>query len=105
VASESYLKWIDHLGAGATILNGNFRLVEVGDFDNDNDDDLVFVYQNNDIYSVTNQGGGTFGSPVFIKNQFVILGESRFHAFVKKLDEQAFIYDTIATIKSAITKA
>lgn len=39
----------------------------------------------------------------FIKNQFVILGESRFHAFVKKLDEQAFIYDDIATIKSAIT--
>lgn len=41
----------------------------------------------------------------FIKNQFVILGESRFHAFVKKLDEQAFIYDDIATIKTAITKA
>lgn len=40
----------------------------------------------------------------FIKNQFVILGESRFHAFVKKLDEQAFIYDNIATIKTAITK-
>jgi len=40
----------------------------------------------------------------FIKNQFVILAESRFHAFVKKLDEQAFIYDDIATIKTAITK-
>lgn len=40
----------------------------------------------------------------FIKNQFVILGESRFHAFVKKLDEKAFIYDDIATIKTAITK-
>jgi HK97 family phage major capsid protein len=40
-----------------------------------------------------------------IKNQFCIVGESRFHAFVKKLDEQAFIYDTIATIKTAITKA
>ena len=39
----------------------------------------------------------------FIKNQFVILAESRFHQFVKKLDEQAFIYDDIATIKSAIT--
>ena len=38
-----------------------------------------------------------------IKNQFVILAESRFHAFVKKLDEQAFIYDDIATIKTAIT--
>ena len=41
----------------------------------------------------------------FIKNQFVILGESRFHAFVKKLDEKAFIYDDIATIKTGITKA
>lgn len=40
----------------------------------------------------------------FIKNQFVMLGESRFHAFVKALDEQAFIYDEIATIKDAITK-
>jgi hypothetical protein len=40
----------------------------------------------------------------FITNQFVILGESRFHAFVKKLDEQAFIYDDIATVKTAITK-
>ena len=40
----------------------------------------------------------------FIKNQFVILGESRFHAFVKRLDEVAFIYDDIATIKTAITK-
>ena len=39
----------------------------------------------------------------FIKNQFVILGESRLHGFVKKLDEQAFIYDDIATIKAAIT--
>lgn len=39
----------------------------------------------------------------FIKNQFVILGESRFHAFVKKLDEQAFIYDDIVTIKNAIS--
>lgn len=39
----------------------------------------------------------------FIKNQFVILGESRFHQFVKKLDEQAFIYDDIAAIKAAIT--
>lgn len=38
----------------------------------------------------------------FIKNQFVILGESRFHAFVKLLDQQAFIYDDIATIKTAI---
>lgn len=41
----------------------------------------------------------------FIKNQFVMVGESRFHAFVKKLDEQAFIYDDIATIKTAIAAA
>jgi hypothetical protein len=39
-----------------------------------------------------------------IRNQFVILGESRMHAFVKKLDEQAFIYDDIATIETAIKK-
>jgi hypothetical protein len=38
----------------------------------------------------------------FITNQFTMVGESRFHAFVKKLDEQAFIYDDIATIKTAI---
>lgn len=38
----------------------------------------------------------------FIKNQFVILAESRFHAFVRKLDEQAFIYDDISTVKTAI---
>lgn len=38
----------------------------------------------------------------FIRNQFVILGESRFHAFVRNLDKQAFIYDNIATIKTAI---
>lgn len=40
----------------------------------------------------------------FIKNQFAIVGESRFHAFVKRLDQQAFIYDDIATIKTAIAK-
>lgn len=39
----------------------------------------------------------------FINNQFVILAESRFHAFVKKLDEQAFVYDNISTVKDAIT--
>lgn len=38
----------------------------------------------------------------FIKNQFVILAESRFFTFVKKLDEQAFIYDNIDTIMDAI---
>lgn len=40
----------------------------------------------------------------FITNQFVMVGESRFHAFVKKLDENAFLYDDINTIKTAITK-
>lgn len=39
----------------------------------------------------------------FIKNQFTMVGESRFHAFVKNHDQQAFIYDDIATIKTAIT--
>jgi len=39
----------------------------------------------------------------FITNQFTILGESRFHAWVENLDRQAFIYDDIATIKTAIT--
>lgn len=40
----------------------------------------------------------------FITNMFTMLGESRFYAFVKKLDERAFIYDDIATIKTKITK-
>jgi len=39
-----------------------------------------------------------------ITNQFTMVGESRFHAFVKKLDEQAFIYDNISTVKAAILK-
>ena len=60
------------------------------------------------MYNTTNYVGYTvkigWVNDDFIKNQFVILGESRFHAFVKKLDEQAFIYDDIATIKTAITK-
>jgi hypothetical protein len=57
-------------------------------------------------YNTTNYVGYTVKigwiNDDFIKNQFVILGESRFHAFVKKLDEQAFVYDDIATIKEAI---
>ncbi|KQR93301.1 hypothetical protein ASG01_08880 [Chryseobacterium sp. Leaf180] len=40
----------------------------------------------------------------FIKNQFVLLGESRFHLFTKELDKAAFLYDNISTIKTAITK-
>lgn len=40
----------------------------------------------------------------FITNQITMLGESRFFAYVKKLDEQAFLYDDIETIKVAITK-
>lgn len=40
----------------------------------------------------------------FITNQFTMLGESRFFSYVKKLDEQAFVYDDIATVKTAITK-
>lgn len=40
----------------------------------------------------------------FITNQFTMVGESRFYAYVRRLDQQAFIYDDIATIKTAITK-
>ncbi|MEZ7496464.1 hypothetical protein QO206_13280 [Leeuwenhoekiella aequorea] len=60
-------------------------------------------------YNTTNYVGYTVKigwiNDDFIKNQFVMLAESRFHAFVKKLDEQAFIYDDIATIKDAIDAA
>jgi hypothetical protein len=58
-------------------------------------------------YNVTNYIGYTVRigwiNDQFITNKFTMVGESRFHAFVKKLDEQAFIYDDIATIKTAIT--
>ena len=40
----------------------------------------------------------------FITNQFTMVGESRFFAYVKKLDEQAFVYDTIATVRTALAK-
>jgi hypothetical protein len=40
----------------------------------------------------------------FITNQFTMVGESRFFAYVKQLDRQAFIYDSIQTIKTAIEK-
>ncbi len=40
----------------------------------------------------------------FITNKFTMVGESRHHAFVKELDKQAFIYDDIDTIITAITK-
>jgi hypothetical protein len=58
-------------------------------------------------YNVTNYIGYTVRigwiNDQFITNKFTMVGESRFHAFVKKLDEQAFIYDDIATIELAIT--
>ena len=38
----------------------------------------------------------------FITNQFTMVGESRFHAFVKNLDRAAFIYDDIADIVTGI---
>ena len=57
-------------------------------------------------YNVTNYVGYSVRigwiNDQFITNKFTMVGESRFHAFVKKLDEQAFIYDDIATIKTAI---
>jgi len=39
----------------------------------------------------------------FITNMFTMVGESRYYQFVKQLDRQAFIYDDIATVKTAIT--
>lgn len=39
----------------------------------------------------------------FITNMFTMLGESRYFQYVETLNEQAFIYDDIATVKSAIT--
>jgi len=38
----------------------------------------------------------------FITNEFTMVGESRFYQYVKNLDQAAFIYDDIATIKAAI---
>ena len=59
-------------------------------------------------FNVTNYIGYTVRigwiNDQFITNKFTMVGESRFHAYVKKLDEQAFIYDDIATIQTAITK-
>jgi hypothetical protein len=59
-------------------------------------------------YNVTNYIGYTVKigwiNDQLITNQFTMVGESRFHAFVKKLDEAAFIYDDISTIKAAILK-
>lgn len=58
-------------------------------------------------YNVTNYVGYTvrigWVNDDFIHNRFCMVGESRLHAFVKELDQQAFIYDDIATIKAAIT--
>lgn len=41
----------------------------------------------------------------FITNKFTLVGESRFFAYVKNLDQAAFIYDDIATVKAAIESA
>lgn len=41
----------------------------------------------------------------FITNKFTMLGESRYYQYVKNLDQSAFIYDDIATIKAAIEAA
>jgi len=57
-------------------------------------------------YNITNYVGYTVRigwiNDDFIRNQFVMVGESRFHAFVKNLDKQAFIYDDIAVIEAAL---
>lgn len=39
----------------------------------------------------------------FIKNQFVILGESRGHIYIKRHDKRAFVKGTIATVMADIT--
>jgi hypothetical protein len=41
----------------------------------------------------------------FITNKFTMVGESRFYAYVKNLDQAAFVYDDIATVQAAITAA
>jgi hypothetical protein len=59
-------------------------------------------------YNVSNYIGYTVRigwiNDQFITNKFTMVGESRFHAYVKYLDRKAFLYDDIATIKTAITK-
>lgn len=58
-------------------------------------------------YNITNYVGYSvkigWVNDDFIKNQFVILGESRMHAYVKNLDQKAFLKGVIGTIKTAIT--
>jgi hypothetical protein len=41
----------------------------------------------------------------FITNKFTMVGESRFYAYVKNLDQAAFVYDDISTVQAAITAA
>lgn len=38
----------------------------------------------------------------FITNQFTMVGESRYYAYAKNLDQAAFVYDDIATVQAAI---
>ena len=40
-----------------------------------------------------------------IKNKFTMVGESRYFQYIKNLDLNAFVYDTIATVRAAITAA
>ena len=40
-----------------------------------------------------------------ITNKFTMVGESRYFQYVKNLDQAAFVYDVIATVKAAITAA
>lgn len=41
----------------------------------------------------------------FITNMFTVVGESRYYQYIKNLDLGAFVYDSIATVKTAIEKA
>ena len=40
----------------------------------------------------------------FIHNEFIMLGESKFHRYVEEQDKKAFLMDDITTIETAITK-
>lgn len=39
----------------------------------------------------------------FITNHFTMVGESRFYAYIEDLQARAFVYDTLANIRTAIT--
>jgi len=46
---------------------------------------------------------GHYGNQ-FIENSFTMIGESKFHRYIKNQDKKAFLIDDIAVIEAAITK-